>query len=342
MGKIYKLGIVGLVHDHVWSCIENIKKMNNAEIICIAENNPVVLKKAKAILDNVKLYKTHSQLLNEEEIDVCLVFTETCKHAQVTEACAKKGIHVMVEKPMAVTFKDAKQMLNSAEKSKIKLMVNFPTAWNPNLHKCYEVIKSGKIGRVWMIRWRDGHQGPKEVNCSKEFLKWLFCAPKSGGGALVDFGCYGAEFTALCFGRPVSVTAVADTLVRKYLQVEDNAVIITKYAHPTVLCNIEGTWSQIPGGLSLHILGEKGSIVKNPLSPVEYNIYTQDTKKWELLKPSVLAQWQSEPIAYFLHCIEQNLPIEGLTSPYVAIIMQEILEAAKLSVKKCKTIKMED
>src|SRR5206468_4330085 len=132
-------------------------------------------------------------------------------HLSVVEACAPKGISVMVEKPLATTIEQAERMGSLVKKYHIQLLTNYETTWYGSNQQVYQMIhQQNAIGDIRKMVVHDGHQGPKEIGCSKDFLQWLTDPVKNGGGALTDFGCYGANLmTWLMNGKaPVAVTAV--------------------------------------------------------------------------------------------------------------------------------------
>jgi len=116
MRKTVRLGIVGLVHDHVWGVLNQFVALGNAEVTCAADMNEPLLKRVKDI--GVKrTYKRYEDLLADEKIDAVIVYTENSRAADVTEAAAEHGLHVMVEKPMAASLEQAQQMCRAAEKA---------------------------------------------------------------------------------------------------------------------------------------------------------------------------------------------------------------------------------
>ena len=108
----------------------------------------------------------------------------------------------------------------------------------------------------------DGHQGPKEIGVNKEFFDWLTDPIQNGGGALVDFGCYGANLmTYLMQGQqPISVTAVTQHFKPGiYPEVDDEATIIVSY--PTAQCIIQASWNWPFGRKDLEVYGQIGYII---------------------------------------------------------------------------------
>ena len=90
------------------------------------------------------------------------------------------------------------------------VLVNYETTWYPSYHDVYNIIESDSIGKIKKMVFHDGHQGPKEIGCSPQFLQWLTDPVTNGAGALNDFGCYGADLmTWLMHGeKPLAVTAI--------------------------------------------------------------------------------------------------------------------------------------
>src|SRR5260221_11834401 len=121
----------------------------------------------------------------------------------------------MMEKPLAVNLEHARAMAAAARKGGIHLLVNYETPWYPANQAAYRLIwEQNTIGEMRKFVVHDGHRGPKEIGCPPEFLAWLTDPVLNGGGALTDFGCYGANlFTWLMADAPpVSVMAVAQDL----------------------------------------------------------------------------------------------------------------------------------
>ena len=130
-----------------------------------------------------------------------IVYEPIHDHLRVVEACAPRGIHVMVEKPLATTVQQAKRMAELAQKYHIMVLTNYETTWYPANHKAYDMIqKDGAVGKMSRINVYDGHSGPVEIGCAPEFLEWLTDPVKNGGGAVIDFGCYGANLSTWLMG----------------------------------------------------------------------------------------------------------------------------------------------
>ena len=113
----------------------------------------------------------------------------------------------MMEKPLAVNMEHAKAIQAAAEAGKIRVIVNYETTWYPSVQGAFQLVAGQHAtGELRKLVIHDGHRGPKEIGCSAAFLEWLTDPILNGGGALTDFGCYGANLSTWFMGgqRPLS------------------------------------------------------------------------------------------------------------------------------------------
>ena len=192
--KRTKIGVAGLTHGHVgW--ILNAKDREDLEIVGIAEPNRELAERLTQQhgISMDLVFDTMEEMLEKTKPEAVTAFGNIYDHLAVVEACAPRGIHVMVEKPLAVSLDHAQKMKALAEKHNIHLITNYETTWYPSTFKAKEVFESGEIGDLRKVIVNDGHKGPKNIGVSKEFLEWLTDPVLNGGGAIIDFGCYGAN-----------------------------------------------------------------------------------------------------------------------------------------------------
>ncbi|NSW91287.1 MAG: Gfo/Idh/MocA family oxidoreductase [Firmicutes bacterium] len=336
MADIVKIAIAGLVHDHIMFWLDNIKNLKDGQVVCVYDENLPLLEKVSGELnlDKSRLYQDYNKMFDNEDIDACIVFSETSKHFEIVKICAKKRIHVMLEKPIGLNELEAAQMAEECHSSGIKLMVNYIIGFKPSLNYIKKAIDDGAIGRVLSMRFLEGHKGPQAF-CSNYFCEWLFDRQKNGGGAMMDFGCYGAALFAWYLGLPDSVTAVTGTLKHTHLAVEDNAVLVLQYGN--AMGTIEATWAQDLGSSDIQVYGEEGGIVKDPISQDRHFI-RKSGGEWAEINASETPYGLSNPIEYFVHCISRDLPIQGIFEPQYSVMASKILDAAKESARTGKTV----
>ena len=236
--QLLKVGVAGLTHDHANSIMQQYKK-GEVIIVGIAEANSELTaryKKQYQVPDSL-FYKNLADLLAHTKPDAVLAYNAISEHIDVVEACAPKGISVMVEKPLATTVKQAERMASLANQHHIQLLTNYETTWYASNQQLYTMVRQEQhIGEIRKMVVHDGHSGPKEIGCSKEFLQWLTDPEKNGGGALTDFGCYGANLMTWLMGgkAPIAVTAITRHIKPDiYPNVDDDATIILEYAEAT-------------------------------------------------------------------------------------------------------------
>ena len=331
-----RFAIVGLNHDHVWGILKDIAGEPQAELLAIAESDPALLSKAKArIPATVKLYSDFVQMLDEVKPDAVIATTDNARHLEILRECAKRHIHFSTEKPMAINGADAREMERLAQSSGIKLMVNYWNAWASPTPALFQRVRSGEVGPVQRIIVEYGHSGPKEIGVSEQFANWLYDPKKNGGGAIVDFGCYGAEWALWLKGRPTRVYATAKKLkTEQHNRVDDDATIVLDYPDATAI--LEASWDWPYGMEQVKVVGPKGSLLATG-NELLFRQANDDSHKIGLegkpMPVDPLPREKSNPISYFVHCIQEDKPIEDPVSARLNVQVVEILDAARESLR---------
>lgn len=338
--KALRVGIVGLTHSHVHWILGRENK-NDIEVVGIVEPNQEL---AKRFADQYKLsmdivYDNLSDMLEKTKPTAVAAFGSTYEHLAVVEAAAPKGIHVLVEKPLAVNMKHAQKMAELAKQYNIHLLTNYETTWYPTNHASKQLLDSGKIGPARKILVSGGHKGPKKLDINQEFLDWLLDPVKNGGGVIIDYGCYGANLiTWLLDGeRPISVTAVTQQLQpQDYPNIEDEATIILAY--PTAQGIVQASWNKPILGKEMEVYGERGLIIakdrNNVATRLAENLPLKEEKLPERKYPL------EDPMSYFKAVIDGKITMSpyDLSSLENNLLVVEILDAARESAKTGKTV----
>ena len=335
--KPLRIGIAGLTHDHVHGLLAKAHD-GVIEIVGIAEPNRALAERylKQYNLPLTLLYSSLEEMLDKCKPEAVCAFNSIYEHLETVKACASRKIHVMVEKPLAVSLDHAKQMQTLALKYGIHLLTNYETTWYGSNRKAFEMLDS--IGDLRKIVVHDGHQGPKEIGVSKEFLDWLTDPVKNGGGAVIDFGCYGANLiTWLMKGeRPLTVFAVTQQMKPEiYPKVDDEATIIVTY--PKAQGIIQASWNWPFGRKDMELYGLHGYMIadRNGLRK-----RTAETKKEEYATIPPPPSPYQDPFAYLAAVVHKEITVKptDLSSLQNNMIVVEILEAAKKSAKEGKVI----
>jgi scyllo-inositol 2-dehydrogenase (NADP+) len=337
--KPVRVGVVGLVHTHVHGIFNKAyrqKGQTDIEIVGIAEPDRQLAERyAKQYGFPMSLvYPSIEAMLDGAKPETVTDFGKIIDHLKTVKVAAPRGIHIMVEKPLAVSVDHAKQMAALAQKHKVQLLTNYETTWYGSNHRTYAMIFGEKaIGDIRKMVIHDGHQGPKEIGVTPEFLNWLTDPVENGAGALFDFGCYGANLaTWLMQGqRPTSVVAVAQQIKPDiYPKVDDEATIIVTY--PKAQAVIQASWNWPYARKDLEVYGQTGSIMALDSKRMRVRLSEKEPEK--MLEATQADAPASDPFAYLASVVRgEAKQIDNLSSLPNNIIVMEILDAARQSVK---------
>jgi len=338
--KPLRVGIAGLTHGHVgW--ILGYKKSEIIEIVGIAEpDRELAERMSKQFGFSMDIvYSSLDEMLDKTKPGAVTAYNSIYQHLDVVKACAPRRIHVMVEKPLAYRLDHANEMELLVNKYGIKLLTNFETTWYGSNHKVYQLLNSeNALGPVRKIVVHDGHPGPKEIGVQPWFLNWLTDPIQNGGGALIDFGCYGADLiTWLMHGeRPLSVTAVTQQLKPEiYPKVDDEATIIVTY--PNTQGIIQASWNWPIGRKDIEVYGQTGYAIT--IDNLNMRLRKNGNEKEIHFAAEATKFPQDDPFAYFRAVVRGNIKSEDdLSSLRINMIVVEILDAARKSAKEGKTI----
>ena len=335
-----RVGIVGLVHGHVDGFFRNSLHSPEIQLVGIAEpDQQLSIRYASQYrIDRSLLFSSLEEMLQKVHPRAVLVYTTTYDHRRVVEVCARHGVHVIMEKPLAVSLDDALAIQRSAQQGNIYVLVNYETTWYASNRAAYDLVKKGDIGGVRKIVVHDGHQGPKEIGVGPEFLAWLTDPKLDGGGALFDFGCYGADLaTWLMDGRrPDSVTAVTQHIKPDvYPRVDDEATIILTY--PTAQAIIQASWNWPFGRKDMEVYGQTGYVIT--VANNDIRVRRSAGEEEQISAKPIPAPYDSS-LAYFRAVVDGEVKPEGLSSLETNVTVTEILDAARRSAASGRTIQL--
>jgi predicted dehydrogenase len=323
--KKYRVGVAKLVHDHVWGDLKHWQRLENAEIVAVADAHEPLREKAQHEYGVSRIYESWIQMLDTEgaDLDIVHIAAENSCHADIVEAAALHKCHVLVEKPMAATFAQAQRMVQATQAVGVQMLINWPTAWSATWQEMERRIVSGDLGELRYFKYRSAHNGPKEIGCSNYFYEWLYDAEKNGAGAYMDYCCYGAAKAARLLGRPEKVTGLRGVLAKDYPLPDDNAIIALQYPHAMAVA--EASWTQTEGYVAANLIayGSEGALAAHGGTLT----LRRPGKDTETVSLSATEPPRRSGPEYLLHCLETGAPIEGICNAHVSLIAQEILDA---------------
>ena len=338
MAKTYRLGVACMSHDHVWSELAHWKSLGNVEIVAGGDDEPELLAKLQAEFGVTRVYNSFQEMIDKEDLDLIQAAGGNSEGADIVEAAAAKGLHVISEKPMASTLAIAERMKAAAEAAGTLLLINWPNAWSAHWQEVERRVLAGDIGEIRYTRYRSAHNGPIAIGCAPQFVRDLTTPEINGAGALMDYCCYAANFAARLLGVPESVMGMRGFLgtEQAYAASDDNGIIVAKYPHAFGMC--EGSWTQPVGYAETNplVYGSEGAI--GVLG--DQILLKKPGKADELYSPPATEYPRRSAPEYLLHCLENGVPIEGFCSPTISRNAQEILEAGLRSADTGQTQKL--
>lgn len=340
--KPIRLAIAGMTHGHIAFILGRKDKGDFVLTGVYEPNHDLALKLSKKYgFDPKLIYSDLGKMLDEVKPEAVVAFGSVYEHMAVVEACAPRKINVMVEKPLATNVKHAERMKELVDKYHIQLLTDYETSWYPTTAKSFQLVNdSNFVGKLKKVVIHDGHQGPKEIGCDKVFLDWLTDPVQNGGGALIDFGCYGADLmTGLMHGeKPVSVTAVTKQYKPDiYPKVDDDATIIVNY--PNAECIIQASWNWPFNRKDMEIYGDNGYIITVDNDNMRLRNREISTEKPEVVTSNDVNVYE-DPFSYFADVLKGKI----IMQPYDLyaldnnIMVVKILDAARESAKTGKTV----
>jgi len=336
MAKPLRIGILGMTHDHVWDVLAHAHEVENLQIVAAADPSDELRQKAQQA-GIAHVYVDNNALLAAHELDAVLVMGDNFTGVDAAIEAAKRGLHIMTEKPLASTYAGALAMYQAAKSAGVILMVNWPFAWRADVQYAIALTKRGKVGNVFSVNYRSAHCGPRELGCSPHFVGWLYDPTLNGAGAYMDYCCYGAALDCMLVGMPSRVTAVAGRLRKIDLAAEDNAVMIMQHQH--AISTSTASWTQIGHMTSYEpiIYGDKGTL-KASLGRLYFSDAAHDLGVQ--LRVPKLAPGYRFALEHFAAAIRQQVPLMELCSGDVALMAQEVLEAGLISINTNMTVSL--
>jgi len=259
--KFAILGCGRISYKHIEALINNNREAELVAVCDIVEEKAIERKvQYESIIENcnIKVYTDYIKMIDNEDIDVVAIATESGYHAKHAIDCLNKDIHVLIEKPMALSVQDADKMIAIAKERNRKICVSHQNRFNPPIQKLRRAIEEGRFGRLIngtaRILWtRDDNyykqapwRGTKELD----------------GGTLMNQCIHNIDLLQWMMGSEVDrIHAERDTFLRN-IEMEDFGAILIRFKNGAIGI-VEGSACVYPKNLeeTLSIFGEKGTVV---------------------------------------------------------------------------------
>jgi predicted dehydrogenase len=268
-----------------------------------------------------------SAAIDRTDVDVVLVLTSMNEHAALALQALQAGKHVLVEKPMATSLGDARELLELSQGS-TRLLVCAPhILLSPTFRAVHEAVRGGRIGRLLTARARYGWSGPW-------WGEWFY---RRGGGSLFDLGIYNVTSLCALFGPARRVTALVGVAVPERsvngravsVEADDNAQVLLDFGDSRFAAVTTGFTMQKYRSPAIELYGSDGTIqlLGDDWAPEGWELWRNGEGSWRLF-PETDPQWQwTEGLRHLVDCVETGR--SPVTRPEHAYHALEIVLAAQ-------------
>jgi len=329
-----QLAIAGLVHGHASGFLRGAQDRADVQIVGVFEPDATLLRSyaEKYKLPETACFSYLATMIDRVNPEAIAAFTNTRDHPALVEAAAHRHIHVMMEKPLAVSNADAERIRRAAEAGGIHVLVNYETTWYPSHGAMWTLLKERRAaGDIRKMVALDGHSGPKAINVQPEFLDWLSDPVRNGAGALFDFGCYGANLMTWLMDnqRPLAVTAVTQQFQPDvYPRVDDEATILLEY--PRAQGIIQASWNWPFSRKDFEVYGEHGLAIATGGTGLRIALPKEPE---HAVTPDPRAADERDSISHLIAVVRGTRKPNALSSLENNLIATEILDAARESAR---------
>ncbi|MEQ8770190.1 MAG: Gfo/Idh/MocA family oxidoreductase [Phycisphaerales bacterium] len=334
-----RLVVIGLTHGHVHGVLHHARERDEIDLVGVWDPSRALFERFKGEyeLNDTIYFDDLGAMLDATKPGAASVMGSTLDHRAAVEACAPRGVHVMVEKPLATTVEDARAIVALAETHGVHVLTNYETSWYASNRDAHARLASGELGALRRAVFRHGHKGPREGGCAEEFLDWLTDPGSNGAGALFDFGCYGAALmTWLMDGeRPESVSATTRRLKPDvYPKVDDDATIVLAY--PSAVGVVQASWAWTHDVKETDVYAEGGSVHAGRWRQLVERPSDGDPVARELpaIAPPMNNEW-----SYLRAVVQGRGAVDPLSSPGLNLTVVEILDAARRSAETGQAVR---
>ena len=257
--KSLKLGLVGagVGADFVARAVSVIKEENVVELIAVASARP---ERAKAFAEKHGIsqwYSDYKEMFRKAGIEAVAICTPHYLHFPIAIDAIDEGLHVLVDKPMAISIREADEMIRRAEKKGVKLGVILQSRFDPKFRKMKKLIDAGELGKIILgeavVKW---HRTQEYYDKSRWRGRWA----TEGGGALINQAIHTIDLLVWMLGEPDYLWAQIDTVAHN-IEVEDLAAAVIRFKNGAIGV-IEGSTATYPGfPTRLEIHGTEGAIL---------------------------------------------------------------------------------
>ncbi len=338
--KVGMIGVGGMGSTHN-SAVKVLSETKDIAVTAIADATPENLQKAAALWPDAHTYADGMELLEKEELDCVHICTPSYMHADFAVAAMDRGLHVLTEKPMALTEADCERMIAARDRSHVQAMVGHVVRFFPEylfLKEAYEKGTYGKLKSLVMQRLSQ--------NVLWGYQNW-FQDEKKSGSVVLDLHIHDADFLLYMLGQPEDISVQATAFDSGMIN-----QVVTTYSYPGLFVTAEGLWDTtpvLPFHPSYRAYFENATITYDGCEHPSVTVRRRDgsIETPELKTESALDTCSSginikslgsyfTEISYFYDCLEKNIRPDIASLEEAAASVKLMLRELELAHRACR------
>ncbi|WP_226528949.1 Gfo/Idh/MocA family protein [Metabacillus niabensis] len=315
-----KVGMISFAHGHAFGYANALQKINGIELVGIADDNQERGEKVAAQFQTT-YFEDYRELL-DQDIEAVIITSENSLHIEHVVSAARKGIHILCEKPLASKVEDAKKMIQVCKENNVILQTAFPVRFNTPIVNAKKIIDNGELGKIIAIKGTNRGTNPGG---------WFVDKEKSGGGAVIDHTVHVVDVIRWYTGAEVTeVYAEVDHKISEY-DIDDCGLLTMEFDN-NMFATLDCSWSRNKtyptwGDVTLEIIGTNGTLVVDAFEQKTAVYSNQDGAQWDFWGDNM----DDALVADFITTVKENrVPSitgeDGLKALEVAIAAYESSE----------------
>jgi len=349
----WKIAGINFDHFHMGDLLREAFDHPDAEIVAICDEQPARMAAAQknfSIPDD-RVFTDYRQCLETARPDVVILCPAAARHAEWTEKVAPYGVHILMEKPFAASLAEADRMVAAVAPHGRQLAINWPLRWYPSHATAHRILASGQLGQVLEVHSYGGNRGPlyhgadkveREPTAAEKASSWFYHASE-GGGSLLDYLGYGTTLGTWLNGGLIPDEVSCLTATTPGLEVDEHSITIARYG--ANLSKFETRWGTFTDPWTHQPQPRCGFTIRATDGTVSsfdneryVRVQSRDSPQGKDIPVDTFPPHQSAAIAYFLHCLATETPVEGPLSPTIARIGQQIVDTAFASARERRAL----
>ena len=260
-----RVGFLSVAHMHAWGYAAGLKRAANSELVGVWDED-AERGESFAKTHQIAAFSTAAELL--DAVDAVVVTSENNKHAELVEAAAARGRHILCEKPLVTTEEDGKRVTAAVEAAGVKLMTAFPCRFSPAFQRLVQRVKAGDVGKVRAVCATNRGSCP---------FGWFVDVAASGGGSMIDHVVHVTDLLRVLLGEEI-VSVQAQIGNNMYDEKwEDTAMLTLEFASG-IFATLDSSWSRPKsyktwGDVTMNVVGEAG-VLELDLFAQQFDVYT--------------------------------------------------------------------